>query len=337
MSYAGPDRKFCKVIDLANPSALAALEKQGQLLVVHGGGLLTFPLDDITKAMDMEHPVSNTILKRLDNGDGPVTLLQVGILNERIIICYSQKGFRQQTIHTLEPVGGQLEEAVTPTPTSAVRSPLTYRRYGAPFFVPKDASGLTVLNRTVTVAADHSLVVVDPTAAPTERRVLTVPDFSACGSGTADALSALKNRAMNATPLGVVWASESERLVLYDTFGTYVSKFGYPTRNRTYVRWETKVNSWALRGPHVLLFSFSGWIEVRHISTGKLVQVEEAPEVRMLQIAEPNNGALLLAIRGKDDRDGLADRLVEMLETSPLTIPHSPGASGDPQWGEWGI
>lgn len=143
--------------------------------------------------------------------------------------------------------------------------------------------------------------------------------------------------AMSSTPLGVIWASDSERLVLYDTFGTYVSKFGYPTRNRTYVRWETKVNSWAIRGPHILLFSFSGWIEIRHISTGKLVQVEEAPEVRMLQIAEPNNGALLLAIRGKDDKDGLADRLVEMLETSPLEIPHSPGASSDPQWGEWDI
>ncbi|KAG8964003.1 hypothetical protein FRC00_004149 [Tulasnella sp. 408] len=164
MSYAGPDRKFRKVIDLASPSALAALEKQGQLLVVHGGGLLAFPLDDITKAMDIGVPVPNTILKRLDNGDGAVTLLQVGTLNERIIICYSQKGFRQQTIHTLEPVGGQIEMPLTPTPTAAVRSPVTYRRYGTPFFVPKDASSLTVLKRTVTVAADHSLVVVDPTA-----------------------------------------------------------------------------------------------------------------------------------------------------------------------------
>ncbi|KAG8951299.1 hypothetical protein FRC04_006538 [Tulasnella sp. 424] len=331
LAYAGPDRKFRKVIDLANPPALAALEKQGQLLVVHGGGLLAFPLDDIVKAMDIEQPVSNTILKRLDNGDGPVTLLQVGTLNERI------KGFRQQTVHTLEPVGGQLEMGLTPTPTAAVRSPITYRRYGTPFFVPKDASSLTVLKRTVVVAADHQLVVVDPNAAPNERRVLTVPDFSACGSGSGDALTTLKNMAMSSTPLGVIWASDSERLVLYDTFGTYVSKFGYPTRNRTYVRWETKVNSWAIRGPHILLFSFSGWIEIRHISTGKLVQVEEAPEVRMLQIAEPNNGALLLAIRGKDDKDGLADRLVEMLETSPLEIPHSPGASSDPQWREWDI
>lgn len=142
---------------------------------------------------------------------------------------------------------------------------------------------------------------------------------------------------MSATPLGVVWSSEAERLVLYDTFGTWVSKFGYPTRNRTYVCWETKINSWALRGPHVLLFSSQGWIEVRHISTGKLVQVEEAPDVRMLQVAEPNNGSLLLAIRGKDGKEGLADRLVEMLETTPLEIPHSPGASNDPQWREWGI
>lgn len=45
-------------------------------------------------------------------------------------VCYSQKGFRQQTIHTLEPVGGQLEMPLTPTPTAVVRSPLTYRRYG---------------------------------------------------------------------------------------------------------------------------------------------------------------------------------------------------------------
>lgn len=85
MSYAGPERKFRKVIDLASPVALAALEKQGQLLVVHGGGLLAYPLDDIVKAMDVDHVVPNTILKRLDNGDGAVTLLQVGMLNERLI------------------------------------------------------------------------------------------------------------------------------------------------------------------------------------------------------------------------------------------------------------
>lgn len=147
-----------------------------------------------------------------------------------------------------------------------------------------------------------------PFSSANDRRVTTVPDFSACGSEGMAALNLLKSRCQSATPLGLIWAGETERLVIYDTFGTYVSKHGYPTRNRTYVRWETKVVNWALRSPYVLLFS-AGWIEVRHVPTGRLEQVEEAADLRMLQIAEPNNGNLLLARRGEDGPNGLTDKL----------------------------
>ncbi len=211
-----------------------------------------------------------------------------------------------------------------------------------------------LLNRTIAVAVGHSLVVVNPTlyavvlplislvlifnsSSATERKVTTIPDFAACSSNANSALTELKKRTLAATALGVVWSGETERLVIFDTFGTYVSKYGYPTRSRTYVRWETKVHSWALRPPYVLLIS-TGWIEVRHVPTGRLEQVEEAQDFRMLQVAEPNNGGLLLALRGQDSSYGLSDKLVEVLETRAIGPSGSPTDSlRNEQWREWDI
>lgn len=82
-----------------------------------------------------------------------------------------------------------------------------------------------------------------------------------------------------------------------------------------------------------------GWIEVRHISTGRLEQVIEGSDIRLAQTAEPDNGPLLLAMKGsRDDAQGLSDKLVEVLETRPLSIGGSlEDTYADPQWGEWDI
>lgn len=157
--------------------------------------------------------------------------------------------------------------------------------------------------------------------------------------------------------MGLVTCGESESLLIYgmamsfsesrisvlkdsllaDTFGVYVSKHGYLTRGRQYVRWETRVTAFASRPPYVLLFS-SEWVEVRHATTGRLEQVVHGTDIRLIQAAQSDGGSLLLAMRGDtDDASGLSDKLMEAVETRPLEIGRQAETFTDPQWDEWGI
>jgi RHO1 GDP-GTP exchange protein 1/2 len=135
-------------------------------------------------------------------------------------------------------------------------------------------------------------------------------------------------------PLGIARCGEGELIVIYDTFGCYVDKHGVPSRKAQYVRWEIRALSWAARLPNILLFS-ADFIEVRDAPTGRLVQVIEAKDIRLLQSACPDHGPLLVGVKGDaDDKNGLTDKLVEILETKP--IDGSPDEVFlDSQWAEW--
>lgn len=92
--------------------------------------------------------------------------------------------------------------------------------------------------------------------------------------------------------------------------------------------------AYAARFPHILLFS-PQFLEVRDVPTGRLVQVLEGRDFRLLQ-SEPGN-PLLVAMRGKkDDKQGMSDELVELVATAPFETSRSHGnAETDTLWGEW--
>src|SRR5260370_37119211 len=83
-------------------------------------------------------------------------------------------------------------------------------------------------------------------------------------------------------------------------FGCYITKHGVPTRNSGFIRWECPIQSFIYQGPHVLLFSLTD-IEVRHIPTGRLIQLIEGKEIRLLQKPPKGKGRTLTARRGEND------------------------------------
>jgi RHO1 GDP-GTP exchange protein 1/2 len=122
--------------------------------------------------------------------------------------------------------------------------------------------------------------------------------------------------------------------------GCYITKHGSLSRNCGFIKWESKATSYAHRGSYVFLFS-NQFIEVHSIITGRLVQVYEAKDIRLLSSgpvdAITGNDPVLVAMRGeKDDRDGASDKIVEFLETNEIAQPgprqpmFSPGV-----WDEW--
>ena len=169
-------------------------------------------------------------------------------------------------------------------------------------------------------------------------------------------MGALKTRVHGAKPLGLVHTTSTELLVVYNgksthrrtshvfdffrntVLGCYITKRGVPSRSAGFIRWETPATSYASRGNHLLLFS-TLFIEVRDLSTGRIVQVIEGTNIRLLHAGGPTYGedeAILVAMKGtKDDKNGTSERIVELLQTSPISS--TPAAPVPALWDEWDI
>jgi RHO1 GDP-GTP exchange protein 1/2 len=124
---------------------------------------------------------------------------------------------------------------------------------------------------------------------------------------------------------------------LFDPFselGFYVDKFGKPTRSAGYISWECKATAYAYRGPHVFLFS-PGYIELRSIASGELVQVIEGTDVRLLHTGLTEQDMLVAAMTGTvEDGEGLSEKIVELTQTAALDT-QTPIVRVEQLWDEW--
>jgi len=62
-------------------------------------------------------------------------------------------------------------------------------------------------------------------------------------------------------------------------FGLFVDKHGDPSRAAGTIEWEGTAERVAFHAPHILLFD-SRFIEIRHVHTGRLVQIIQGSDVR---------------------------------------------------------
>jgi hypothetical protein len=64
-------------------------------------------------------------------------------------------------------------------------------------------------------------------------------------------------------------------------FGVYVDKHGDPSRGAQTIEWEGTAERAALHSPYILLFD-TRFIEIRHVESGKLVQIIPGQDVRCI-------------------------------------------------------
>lgn len=183
--------------------------------------------------------------------------------------------------------------------------------------------------------------------------VVVVPNLQ--DSGNNSAMSSLKTLIENARPLGFVRVDMNELLVVYDgiffpllllsilklvsDLGCYIDKHGVPTRECGYIKWETKVVSYAHRNGHILLFS-PEFIEIRNSTTGRIVQVIEGNEIRLLYSGPytKKDNPILVAMRGtKDDQNGQSEKIMEMLETEEISLISPSNVTVSSVWEDWDI
>jgi RHO1 GDP-GTP exchange protein 1/2 len=127
--------------------------------------------------------------------------------------------------------------------------------------------------------------------------------------------------------------------IFCSAIGFYISKHGTPSRNSGCIKWETTAVACTHRGGHVLLFS-PRFIEIRQVTTGRLVQVIEGQDIRLLYSGPKADceETVLAAMRGeKNDQLGITEKIVELKETKEIGAGSATPTSSIPAsvWEEW--
>ncbi|KAG1750776.1 hypothetical protein EDB19DRAFT_1676909 [Suillus lakei] len=307
------DINFRKILSYGNPSSIIVLQEFNKFIVHHESYLLAYSLDLLARVAMYQAPASSldASMEKIAGGDGTVLFCSAGRIKQRTIIVYALKSFFQITVHALE--AWTLSELRRTPSRGSQGTILSFRPFGEHREGHRDRRS--------------------------DQVVSVVPDFSGAASNTD--MGDLKTRCEEAKPLGLIRAESGEILVIYDTLGCYITKHGVPSRKSGFIRWETKATSFAHRGSHVLLFS-SDFIEIRSLSTGRLDQVIEGSDIRLLLHtnlkSQSADDTLLVAMRGtKDDKDGVSDKIIELVQTAEFSSMQTPVATTPMEgiWDEW--
>ncbi|KZO91124.1 hypothetical protein CALVIDRAFT_531027 [Calocera viscosa TUFC12733] len=325
VGYRGDGRSYRKALNLPNVTRLATLARFDQLVVQSDHRLVSHSLEKLARTAageTLELGVYNSF-ERISKPDETVAFFRLGEIGGRVLVVYAVKRpLRQTTLHTLE---ARRDTSNVRMDQKQGKQPL-FKQYGSTFYVPKDAYDIVLLQKKIAVCTEKGLTINDPTDLSSSGAIV-VPDFTHASDDKA--MASLKQRCEVSKPLGMVRSGEAELLVVYEEFGCYITKHGIPARRSGYVRWEIKASHVAFRAPHVLLFD-GDFVEIREASTGRLEQVIEDKNIRLVGDAV-SNGPLLIAMKGTAVEGSAPDILAELVQTQPL--------SADEQgvWDEWGL
>ncbi|KAI5892712.1 uncharacterized protein SCHCODRAFT_02501635 [Schizophyllum commune H4-8] len=327
-----------------NSASIAAISRLNgksfnRFVILHDGMLFSYALDILARVAfgEATAEVLDASLQRIAGQDSSTVLFfRIVVVGSRTLLLYAAKKLLQVslTLHVLEVIDSP-EAVLSPRRTGGSKHPSSFRRFGEPGYVPKDAHDVTALTKTVGICTTDGIVIVNPTNLANSSATV-VPDFS--NHSTDLAMGLLKTKVEDARPLGLVPCGSSELLVVYDTLGCYITRHGEPARKSGFIRWETPATSFAARGEHVLLFSHN-FIEVRNKGTGKLVQTIEGAGMRMLYA--PSVGEkepILVAMRGdRKASDSMDDKIVELVETAELSASTTSPPPSAAMWEDWDL
>ncbi|KAG7089591.1 hypothetical protein E1B28_011258 [Marasmius oreades] len=339
------DENYRKALDHHNATSLAALQTTGaktfnRLVVYEDTSLISYSLELLAQvALGRADPKSvSTSRERVAPADFNVLFFKYLHIRQRVLVIYASKKFLQSSLnlHVLEAVDIS-EVEPSRKKRHEISGPKSFRPFGQPGYVPKDAYDITPLTRTIGICSRDGIVVVDPTDL-SKSRIAIVPDFSEVSDNPP--MAKLKERLSDAKALGLVRSNKDELLAIYDTIGFYITKHGVPCRQSGFIKWENTAFSCAPHGGYILLFSYQ-FIEIRHVFSGRLVQVIEGQDIRLMY-SSPRvdiSDFILVAMRGdRSDENGVMEKVVELKETREIgAYTATPVDNSRPagMWDEW--
>ncbi|KAH7105901.1 Dbl-like domain-containing protein [Auriculariales sp. MPI-PUGE-AT-0066] len=268
-------RSLKRVLHLKHVTQCAMLEDFGIFLVLADKSLFAYHIEALVPSQPSNHMHTARTPQKL-NGNKDVQFFSVGTLNGRTLVIYMKKKGLDSVFRVLEPVTGKIVEKQK-TPGTFGRFGFGqhrsewFRIYRQDFFLPSEAYDLIFLKARIAILCQKGFEIMDLS----DFKSVTIPQRDD------PRLQPLAKRCEACKPLGMFRTSENEFLLCYNEFGLYVDRHGDPSRSTGTIEWEGTAEKVAWHPPYILLFD-SRFIEIRHIDTGRLVQIIPGNEIRCL-------------------------------------------------------
>ncbi|KAJ3755422.1 Dbl-like domain-containing protein [Lentinula raphanica] len=332
-----------RVLHLKFVTQCAMLEDYGIFLVLADKSLFAYHIEALVPSTFQS--ANTTHVPQKLNGKQDVHFFTVGTLHGRTLVIYMKKKGLDSIFRVLEPVSEKIKER---TKASAgfgsrifARSPKSeWFKIYRDFFLPSESYDLVFLKARIAILCSRGFEIMDLN----DFKSVTIPQHDD------PRLAYLAKRCESCRPIGMFKSGEDEFLLCYNEFGIYVDKHGDPNRPSGTIEWEGNAERVAVHTPYVLLFD-SRFIEIRHLETGRLVQIIPGNDIRCIwdgrgissvnltspsphDISVPdgsdepiNQDAQVHAVMNAPDTSGrgrmIVQQVFELLPTVPLFLPDS--------------
>ncbi|KAF9269288.1 Dbl homology domain-containing protein [Marasmius fiardii PR-910] len=262
-----------RVLHLKMVTQCAMLEEFGIFMVLADKALFAYHIEALVPTSPQTSHTSQ-VPQRL-SGNKDVHFFSVGQLHGRTLVIYMKKKGLDSIFRVLEPVGEKINErARAPTGLGSRffrpnRS--EWFRIYRDFFLPSESFDLIFLKAKIVILCTKGFEIMDLN----DFKSVTIPQRD-------DArLAQLAKRCDSCRPIGMFRSADDEFLLCYDEFGLFVNKHGDPSRAAGTIEWEGTAERVAIHSPYILLFD-SRFIEIRHLETGRLVQIIPGNDIRCI-------------------------------------------------------
>ncbi|PFH50303.1 hypothetical protein AMATHDRAFT_145543 [Amanita thiersii Skay4041] len=225
-----------------------------------------------------------------------VQFFRSGKLNGRTLVVFAKKDGSNTHFYAVEPVFDKINDRSRPPSGIASRllgSKTNWFRDYRKFVHTCEAYDVVFLKAKLGVLCSRGFEILDSSECSSVNIPVTDDPRS----------SYIAKRCASCRPIGMFRSAENEFLLCYDEFGVYVNKRGVPNRLSTgTIEWEGKADRVALHPPYILLFD-PHFIEIRHIKTGRLVQIiQGSGDVRCLwNSLGPDSSAAIIPSGGTEE------------------------------------
>ncbi|WVN89138.1 uncharacterized protein L203_104354 [Cryptococcus depauperatus CBS 7841] len=271
----GDARSLRKVLHVKNVTSIAVLEEFSIFLCLSDKSLVAYQLEALVPTKEQKQVKTTT--ERISMPKEEITSFTVGRLEGRTLVVLMKVEATKSVFKILEPVLNRNMED-----TARQRRPFGFlgrtsewfRPYKM-FYLPAEVYGVTFLKRQLAILCSKGFETMDLAVLQGG----SIPVFDPAKFREKPILSELKQKCDTGKPLGMFRSTENEFLLVYDTFGLYIERYGDPSRDCRPIEWEGRHDTAAFHPPYLLLIS-GQFIETRHIDTGKLLQIYTGKDLR---------------------------------------------------------
>ncbi|OXG26963.1 hypothetical protein C359_04993 [Cryptococcus neoformans Bt120] len=272
----GDSRSLRKVLHVKSVTSIAVLEEFSIFLVLSDKSLVAYQLEALVPSAGQK-PVKATT-ERISMPKEEISSFTVGRLDGRTLLVIMRAETTQTVFKILEPVLNKNTEDTTRQrrPFGFLGKTSEWFRPYKMFYLPAEVYGVHFLKHKMAIVCSKGFEIMDLT----DLKGGSIPIFDPAKIKEKPFLSDLERKCTQGRALGMFRSTETEFLLCYETFGLYIHRYGEPNRDCRPIEWQGRHDSVAFHPPYLLLIS-APFIEIRHIDTGKLLQIYTGSDLRL--------------------------------------------------------